>query len=231
MKAFCITIRGHSISESGLKEVVASSAKHGNNFEIQRFDAIVPETVNSIMSETGLVWNYPWSGVITDTDTKLKKSAYGTRIKEKRIACSLSHFLLWEKCEKENAPYLILEHDAKFVTKLDYHKVLDSHYDIVGINDPHMATRKFDTFHSVITGSVNDIQDVPIIDALDVPQGLAGNSAYIIKPSAAKHLISLCYRYGLWPNDAIMCQQLVPNMGVTKTYYTKTQQLGSTTSS
>jgi len=33
-------------------------------------------------------------------------------------------------------------------------------------------------------------------------------------------LIAAVQRYGLWPNDAIMCKQLVPRMGVTKMHFT-----------
>jgi len=55
-------------------------------------------------------------------------------------------------------------------------------------------------------------------------------SAYIIKPAGAKKLIELVKQYGLWPNDAIMCRQLVPRLGVTRKFYTNIQGLKSTTS-
>ena len=69
----------------------------------------------------------------------------------------------------------------------------------------------------------------PTIDDISVPQGLAGNSAYIIKPAGAKQMIELVDEYGLWPNDAIMCKQLVKGLGVTKKFYTKVQRTRSTT--
>jgi GR25 family glycosyltransferase involved in LPS biosynthesis len=71
---------------------------------------------------------------------------------------------------------------------------------------------------------------VPTIDEFNIPQGLAGNSAYIIKPEGAKNLIEASREHGLWPNDALMCKQIIPNMGVTKTYFTRVQGLPSTTS-
>jgi len=230
MKVFCITIKGLKISEKGFEDLQKSSRDVQNEFDVQKFDAIVPDNVMKNLEERMLIWNYPWSGSIKDLSTGLRKTAYGTRVKEKRIACSMSHFILWENCVRENEPYLILEHDAIFIKKLPYAEILNSKYDIVGLNDPHMATRLYNKFDQIIKSNTSEYQDVPVIDNMEIPQGLAGNSAYIIKPNAAKHLISLCYKHGLWPNDAIMCQQLVPNMGVTKTYYTKTQQLGSTTS-
>ncbi len=99
----------------------------------------------------------------------------------------------------------------------------------MGINDPRGATRRSNIFHEIIQKSKTEYLKVPSVDDMTIPQGLAGNSAYIIKPAAAKTLIKLCEEHGLWPNDAIMCQQLVPNMGVTKTYYTNIQRLESTT--
>jgi len=70
---------------------------------------------------------------------------------------------------------------------------------------------------------------VPDIDEFNVPQGLAGNSAYIIKPAGANNLLNAVKEHGLWPNDAIMCKQLIPRLGVTKEYYTRVQGLPSTT--
>ena len=42
-------------------------------------------------------------------------------------------------------------------------------------------------------------------------------------------MINLVNEHGAWPNDAIMCRQLVPKLGVTKKYYTATQRIRSTT--
>ena len=72
-------------------------------------------------------------------------------------------------------------------------------------------------------------RDVPWIDDKSVPQGLAGNSAYIMNPIPARRLFEIMDDVGLWPNDALMCKQLIKNMGVTKTFYTRVQGLGSTT--
>jgi GR25 family glycosyltransferase involved in LPS biosynthesis len=68
-----------------------------------------------------------------------------------------------------------------------------------------------------------------VIDEEHIPQGIAGNSAYIMKPSGAKKMLDLVAQFGLWPNDAIMCRQLVPTLGVTKTFFTGVQGLPSTT--
>ena len=127
-----------------------------------------------------------------------------------------------------NSPVLILEHDAIFDRPINFDP--DSYrYDVIGINNPIGATRRSAQFHSTVQLSEGRIVPVPWIDDKMVPQGLAGNSAYIIKPRGAKALIKAVDDYGLWPNDAIMCKQLIPNMGVTKEYYTRVQGTRSTT--
>jgi len=124
---------------------------------------------------------------------------------------------------------LVLEHDAVFTSKVPYDRILDTQYGIIGINDPRGATRKSSAFHSMVQNGMNEVTQVPRIDAQNVPQGLAGNSAYIIKPWAADEMMNLVNEYGLWPNDAIMCYQLFPLLGVTRKYYTRLQGLQSTT--
>jgi GR25 family glycosyltransferase involved in LPS biosynthesis len=227
IKTYAIVLKNNDISEHGFKNLKESSDYVNNDFVIQRFDAIDHTNVESILSSYNLRWNYPWEGSQYDNETGLKKSAYSTKVKEKRIACSLSHFLLWSKCVDINEPILILEHDSIFIKRFDDINI--SEYSFIGINDPRGATRKSSLFHQIVQNSKNEYVNVPTIDDLTIPQGLAGNSAYVVHPNGAKTLIELCYKFGLWPNDAIMCQQLVSNMFVTKTYYTKTQGLKSTT--
>lgn len=225
MKSFAIVINNNVVSENGFKNLLGSVK---NDLVINRFDAITPDVAYETLDRCNLKWNYPWEGYVYDSDIHLKKSAYSTRVKEKRIACSLSHYTLWLKCIHLNEPILIFEHDSIIINNI--HKDLfNTTYDILGINDPRGATRRSNIFHEIIQKSKTEHLKVPSVDDITIPQGLAGNSAYIIKPTAAKTLIKLCEEHGLWPNDAIMCQQLVPNMGVTKTYYTNIQRLESTT--
>jgi GR25 family glycosyltransferase involved in LPS biosynthesis len=181
------------------------------------------------MSGNGLKWKYPWEGKETDLKTGLIKSAYQTANKNTRIACALSHWLLWHKCLTEDTPLLILEHDALFIEKLEHSSILKSKFDIIGINSPAAATRKAHEFHDKVQAGRSLIQPVPTVDEFNVPQGLAGNSAYIIKPAGAKSILDAAREHGLWPNDALMCKQIISNLGVTKTYYTRVQGLPSTT--
>ena len=229
MKSYAITLKGNKISEQGFDALWLSSKKLGNDFNIEKFEATDHIKVGEEMSRWDLFWNYPWEGKVTDLATGLIKSAYPTVVKTKRMAAAVSHFRLWTECFEKKEPILILEHDAIFRKKLNYQLLLDSKYDIIGINEPRGATRKSAEFHRLIQKNKNEIQPVPSVDNYNIPQGIAGNSAYIIKPDAAEKLISLCFNHGLWPNDAIMCKQLVDNLGVSRTYYTNIQRLQSTT--
>jgi len=229
MKAFVIRIKGNTISERGANALIASSRTVNNSFDIEQYDAIIGSMAHTLMAGNGLKWKYPWQGQETDLKTGLIKSAYQTEVKENRIACALSHWLLWHKCATLDEPILILEHDAIFTKKLDYKSILKNNYDIIGINSPAAATRRAHQFHDILQSKAAWIQPVPDIDEFNVPQGLAGNSAYIIKPAGANSLLNAVKEHGLWPNDAIMCKQLIPRLGVTKEYYTRVQGLPSTT--
>ena len=229
MKAFVIYVKGNSVSEKGANVCITSSKKVKNNFEVVLFEGVTPDMAKTVMVGNGLKWKYPWQGQETDLKTGLVKSAYQTKIPENRIACAMSHWLLWKKCVNDDQPMLIMEHDAVFVKQLKQDAILKSNYDIIGINSPASATRKAHLFHDIVQSKPAWIQPVPDIDEFNIPQGLAGNSAYIIKPSGAKNLITAVKEHGVWPNDAIMCKQIIPKLGVTKEYFTSVQGLPSTT--
>ena len=168
MEAYAIVIAGHEVSEQGYTNLEASSKKVKNSFEIKKFDAIIPKMARTVMSGNGIRWKYPWEGQETDIKTGLIKSAYPTANRNTRIACALSHWLLWHKCLTKDEPLLILEHDALFVAKLDYDKIINSKYDIVGINSPAAATRKAHEFHDKVQATHALIQPVPTIDEFNV---------------------------------------------------------------
>lgn len=227
MKALAIVIPGNEISEKGYDRLVESSRAVGNDFDIVRLDAITPQNVDSFLSITNITWNYPWQGEVNDFATGLKKSAYTTKNPKARIACACSHYVIW-KLASMTGPILVLEHDAYFINKIDFDPN-DTKAQILGINNPMGATRRAKIYHDKIVENPLQYQLVPWIDDFNIPQGLAGNSAYIIKPEGAKKMLGLVKEYGLWPNDAIMCRQLISTLGVTKKFYTGVQGLPSTT--
>ena len=229
-----ITMTDNEVSLGAFAKLQDSSYRVGNDFRPEIFEATIAENAEDHMSQLLLEWNYPWEGVVSDLKTGLKKSAYPTQNRLNRIACAISHYRLWAVCAKTDKPMLIMEHDAIFIQKFRYDNLLeDKHYNIIGINNPIGNTRKSQEFHNIVQQSVDrentGIVPVPTIDNFDIPQGLAGNSAYIIKPKGARMCIKAASEHGLWPNDALMCKQLIPHMGVTKAYYTNTQRVVSTT--
>ena len=133
-------------------------------------------------------------------------------------------------CVEKDEPLVILEHDAIFIRPFDETAFMKAECDIISINDPRGATRKAQDFHEKLQKGPKTIQRVPTIDDMMVPQGLPGNSAYIMKPSGAKKMLELVKEYGAWPNDALMCKQLIQSIASSKVYYTKVQGTRSTTS-
>ena len=230
MKSFAIVVKDNNISESGYQELKESYDKYGHEEGIEPHYATELDKVENIASANALQWNYPWEGQETDLKTGLIKSAYRTADKRRRISCFMSHWYLWQRCIKLDETICILEHDARFIKKLPSDRTFkNSKYDIIGINDPSMATRKSKVYHDKILEGTQFFQPVPTIDEFNVPQGLAGNSAYVIKPVGAKIMIQLSQEHGMWPNDALMCKQLIPTIGVTRNFYTSVQGLRSTT--
>ncbi len=229
MQAKVITIADNEVSALGLSRVLKSYEDTNQEFSISSFEASTPWTAEQDMRDFDITWNYPWEGETYDFATGLKKSAYSGRDPLARVACSMSHFRLWAECFDNKQTYLVLEHDAYFLKKLDYERILEWDYQVIGINDPLGATRKSRYFKGIIERNPNYVQNVPGIDEFNTPQGLAGNSAYIITPDGAERCMAAVFKYGLWPNDAIMCKQLVKGMGVTKEFYTRVQGLPSTT--
>ena len=231
MKAYAIVIKGNSVSEGGF-DVLERSLDDTSVFDLEKYDATTAEFANVTLQGSGIKWTYPWEGESIDFASGLTLKSYPTTYKERRIACFMSHYRLWHECVKLNEPILVLEHDAVFVHQMpedQLQNIIDSKYDIIGINNPLMATRRAQKFFDQVKATQAKLQPVPVIDQFNVPQGLAGNSAYIIKPTGANNLIEAASKYGGWPNDALMCRQIIPNMGVTRRFYTKVQGLSSTT--
>ena len=229
MKAYSIVLSNNEVSERGYSILTESSRLAGNTFHINKFPAITADQANRVLQEENITWKYPLTGApVLDIATGLVKSPYTGVDFNKRIACALSHYILWKKARE--GTIIVLEHDAKFIYKLDFN-IEDTGFEILGINNPIGATRRSSMYHDAVQKSDRKYQVVPYIDNTNVPQGLAGNSAYIITPEGANKMLDLVQQYGLWPNDALMCVQLYgPKLGVTKRYYTTVQGLPSTTS-
>jgi hypothetical protein len=206
----------------------------------------------ALYKDRKLWWNWPTSAAQDGIDfsTGLYKKYYGERDWRTKAACTISHMRLWQHCIDINEPIMILEHDANFIHIFRYKYIACSGTykmplangewtgGICGINSPIGTTRKARMFNTKVEENVKSLNTniglsiVPYVDEIGDdphPAGLAGNSAYIIKPWAAKKLLAKVLEVGLWPNDALMCRQFFPWLQVCLPYYTNVQNLVSTT--
>ena len=212
-------------------------------------DAITPKTLDQHLEYMGYSikdWNYPAEGQVATFNypssiggtMTLRLTGYRTNDVKKVIACMASHMTLWHLCTRMKEPIMILEHDAYFTRKFDWQEFKDKHREnlkgssVIALNNPLGATRKANLYYEKViesSGAKETIVNVPIIDGLEIPQGLPGNSAYIIYPNAARHLLKTVFLCGMWPNDALMCQQIIPGLKISYPFYTQVQGVRSTT--
>lgn len=172
-------------------------------------------------------WTYPQKGEVSEYEGMTLKG-YAAKDVKKVFACLLSHARLWRECVKLDEEIMILEHDAIFTREF---WPFEWEGGVLGLNDPRGAT--FNSFrYWQILNMEQGVQKAPYVAPKDVcPQGLAGNSAYIIKPFAAQELLDKLKEVGGWPNDAVMCNQFFPWLRVINPPYTALQHIGSTTTS
>ena len=240
MKAFIISVVKDGISSHGARRCINTIEKTNSHLEPFIFQGTTPDTLDDHWKAylPDIRWTYPDPGSTRhDLLTGMTLSGYPTKDMRKRKACLVSHVRLWNLCIELNQSILILEHDAAFTRQFIFEDIKDRFTGcILGINSPLKATRKANVFHHEVLknhapGDSFSIVDTPWIDDISIPQGLAGNSAYIIKPHGAKALLNRMKDLGAWPNDALMCKQQFPWLQVVYPYYTEVQGLKSTTSS
>ena len=223
-----------SVSTAAVRNVVNSI----NSTESQLYPSIIPATTPETLSRdlkkfdlSKTDYKYPLKGdTRIDIGSGLHLVGYGANDVNKVISCFVSHMRCWYIAALQRTPCVILEHDAIFVKKLDLFsdkalsitntKLIE--YGIIGLNNPKGATRKSDVYYNRVVESTSNqdlstyyggykIVDAPWVDNKMFPQGIAGNSAYIISPHMARQLINKVAEIGIWPNDAMMCKQFFPN--------------------
>lgn len=198
-----ITLEGHEYSQAKAARCIETAAAIGG-LEVERFAAIDSEHGPEMMAGNGLQWT--WANGNTSPAvcprTGLTQHPYGKL--SAKIGCSMSHLLLWSKCVELNEPILILEHDAVFVRAFP-----EFEFDgICQINDPAGATPHGKWWSDSMRARGPGVFRKTKVFEDEKPDGLAGNSAYVVKPHAAQLLMDAFREFGVWPNDATMCRQL-----------------------
>jgi len=234
-----ITMSDNAASVEGGNLTATSALQYIKNpICIDTFEATQPKDIYKHIHDVfgrQIAWSWPTR---TEDDgyclyTGLHKRTYQAADQDKVVACALSHYRLWKLCAESDQPLVVLEHDAEFFRDLDVESIMeDSSWGAVGINDPRGNTRKGQMFHAKVEMCGDGIYRVPIIDDPTdppFPMGLAGNSAYIIRPAFAKKLLAEVKRIGMWPNDAVMCRQLFPDLKTLYPYVTNVRRMVSTT--
>jgi GR25 family glycosyltransferase involved in LPS biosynthesis len=235
MKTFIISLVNNHDATVATRLLIESIKKTKSELEPIILPATTPNTITEdidAIGMTGIDWTYPvrpeQDGL--DMKTGLKLTHYPTANPANRMACMVSHMRCWQKSIDLDETIVILEHDAIFTRKLVPNDLTSNWKGgIVGLNSPIGATRRASSFDDQAK-KVGGLQLVPTVDDLDVPQGLAGNSAYLISPKGAKKLLDKVREIGMWPNDALMCKQFFPWLQIVYPYYTTIQKgLKSTT--
>lgn len=238
--AYIIRIDNKAIQTEAAAKCLASITKTDSRGSINPFffTATVPDTIDKHLSEEfkyldtdRYKWTWPEVPMMDGLDIQsgLYKVCYRAKDQRRVEACLISHMRLWDKCATDDKPMIILEADALFTRQFNLDEVRGT--TICGLNDPRSATRRAKVFHDSVRHK-HGIQSVPTVNSVGenpVPQGLAGNSAYYITPDGAKKLLDLVLTFGGWPNDAIMCKELIPSMKIIYPYFTKVQGTESTT--
>lgn len=237
MKAYAIVMNDNQDSIEGYSTLQKSIDETGSNIELLPFIATQPHTIGEAIKEVFSTRDIKWTWSNSPEEDRLDlrsglyKRHYQAVDQKRVVACALSHFRLWKMCSSGDEPMMILEHDARFVRKFSLSDFV-GRWGAVGLNDPRGNTRKGMKFHDLVVSCGEGIHRVPSIDEptdQPLPMGLAGNSAYIIKPEFAKSLLAEMDTLGMWPNDAIMCRQLFPSLKIVYPYYTDVVKRGSTT--
>lgn len=217
MEAFVITLEGNEYSERVAWRCVETASTIGG-LQVEQVAAIGPKTSLDVMRGFGLEWTWGNNG------GGLIHHSYGGSL-ERRVGCAMSHYQLWHHCAEIGKPILILEHDAVFIQPFERFEFQG----ICQINDPAGATPCGDSWSSHMIHRGPGVFPKTKVFNSGRPDGLAGNSAYLIKPHAAEKMIGLYREFGVWPNDAMMCIQFIPYLEEFYPFITRVEQSQSTT--
>lgn len=196
MKTFIIYLPNNDFSVKMVNETVESLKKFDIEFEM--FDGVIGREGSNILESSG---RFP--SVVLNR----RHWTAGT------IGCLASHYLLWDKCSKQDEPFLILEQDAivirdprELLSDIDKICHLDATNPFDLDDEDH-----FDYYNEQIKITTPGISKYPTnrfygekVKKL-IPKGcFRGTYGYIIKPEGAKDILSWTKKHGLLPSDGCL---------------------------
>lgn len=195
MRTKIITLKNNELSEQVAKDCIEQANKFGITAEV--FDAI-----NGFDAASHLeLLNIKPLG-------KFKKGRVGI------VGCLLSHYYVWLDCIKDNAPYLVLEHDGYFIRPLP-DNILDLFDDVIKLDSGNPYS---DSYESWLATHSNDASSIWTIRDDEHSGGngetaagryTMGAYAYIIKPHAAEKLVDWVKTNGFLPTDWLIGTKIV----------------------
>lgn len=187
MKNYIIRLKKNKISEMHATDCISQAKQF--NVSVEYFNGINGNDYPAHLKRLKIQPRY-----------KFKKGRAGV------FGCFLSHYYLWEKCYKENIPYLILEHDGYFIKTLPSN-ILDRFPDVLKLDghDPYSKSynsvleHEKDETDIKITKYINT--QAKFLEKNQTGNYLRGAYGYIIKPHAAKKLVDWIQINGFVPAD------------------------------
>jgi glycosyl transferase family 25 len=209
MKAKIITLKNNELSERVAKDCIEQAAKFGISVEI--FNAI-----------NGLDYEQHLEKLNVRPLKKFKKGKPGV------YGCFLSHYYLWKECAVSNEPYLVLEHDGFLIKSLP-DNILDQFEDVLKLESENPYSPEYENRLELIKD--NNLTYNIVEPYRDMNNGAGwysvGAYAYIIKPHAAKKLITWIDENGFLPADqqlgsyAVTLHECKPSLARLHHFYIK----------
>lgn len=184
MRSFIIRLPDNEFS----CEIADAGVKQAKTFgiSVELFDGVTGEQATEIYASDA-IQKYP---------KKLKHDTAGVR------GCSCSHYLLWKECANSNEPFLILEQDAYMIRPLP--DVIDKFDDVLKLDSCNPFSVDYN--QDILITRPGEVIDYDLswgFKPKAAPYGgyFRGAWAYIIKPLAAKKLVTAFRTNGWVPAD------------------------------
>lgn len=211
MKTHIIYLSGNEFSETMVKDTIKSL----NKFDIEY------ELFDGVLGRKGI-------DVLNSYNVKPSAHVDITNWTDGTIGCLASHYLLWEKCSKQDQPFLILEQDAVLVRdpREILHLIesachLDAH---LPFNNSGAITEHehFKVYNESMKQFIKGVKRHPFSNFYE-DKTVTGNTfrgayGYIITPKGAKQILDFINRHGIFPADACLCSRAMDIQRVNSTY-------------